>query len=138
MDPLADKILICAAFISFVAIQQIVPAWVVIAIVSREFLVTGLRLVAAGAGRILEAGRLGKHKMVWQIVVIVVVIAGLAVREDIIPRLPETDLRRNVTAYYSAGFNWLAYGLSSLTAVLTVISGVFYFWKNRELVIREM
>jgi CDP-diacylglycerol--glycerol-3-phosphate 3-phosphatidyltransferase len=66
MDPLADKVMIAAAFICLVPLKAI-PAWVAIVIVSREFLITGLRLLAAGRGVILQSERLGKHKALWQI-----------------------------------------------------------------------
>src|SRR4029077_16875703 len=66
MDPLVDKIMTMAAFICLVSLGS-VPAWAVIVIVSREFLITGLRLIAAARGKVLPAERLGKHKTVWQI-----------------------------------------------------------------------
>ncbi len=138
MDPLADKVLVCAAFVSFVAIDQIVPAWVVITIITREFLVTGLRLLAVGKGRILEAGRFGKHKTVWQIVVIVVVITGLALREDLIPLLPVPDFRAVFHEYYSGYFTYLTHLLSAGAAFLTVVSGVVYYWENRDLVMEHI
>jgi CDP-diacylglycerol--glycerol-3-phosphate 3-phosphatidyltransferase len=77
MDPLTDKVMVCAAFVSFVEItvqvegnglSPLVPAWIVVVIIAREFLVTGLRLLAAGKGNIMSAGKWGKHKTVWQIV----------------------------------------------------------------------
>ena len=138
MDPLADKVLVCAAFVSFVAMQQIVPAWVVITIMTREFLVTGLRLLAASGGKVMQAGWLGKHKTVWQIVVIIVILAGLAIRDDLLPRLPPGQFVDAVMDAYGRYFHNMTYTLSLMTAMLTVVSGVVYLWQNRSLVINEV
>src|SRR4051812_18535646 len=59
LDPLADKILISAAYIGFVA-QDLIPMWVVVCIIAREFLITGLRTIAAAKGVVLAAERIGK------------------------------------------------------------------------------
>lgn len=69
MDPLADKVLTAAAFIGFVELD-VMPAWMVTLILSREFMVTGLRLLAADKGIVLAAGTWGKHKTIWQMVFI--------------------------------------------------------------------
>lgn len=66
LDPLADKLLVSAAFILLVE-MDLAPAWIVIVIISREFAVTGLRLVAAGEGIVLAASNMGKLKTVSQI-----------------------------------------------------------------------
>src|SRR5688572_3660157 len=74
MDPLADKILMTAALI-LVAVEPevkgMVPVWLVIAVLAREFFVTGIRQLAAQAGVVLAAEKLGKHKMVWQIITVI-------------------------------------------------------------------
>lgn len=69
LDPLADKLLVSAAFILLVELG-LAPAWIVILIISREFAVTGLRLVAAGEGIVLAASNMGKLKTVSQILAI--------------------------------------------------------------------
>jgi len=75
LDPLADKLLIAAAFISLVEFNPaLVPPWVAVVIIGREFLVSGLRSIAASEGFAIEASELGKFKMVVQIVAVVAVI----------------------------------------------------------------
>src|SRR5207237_8063029 len=65
MDPLVDKIMIAAAFISLVPLRA-VPAWAATVVVGREFLITGLRLMASAKGQVLSSVRLGNHKTSWQ------------------------------------------------------------------------
>jgi len=135
MDPLVDKVLICAAFISFVAIHQIVPAWIVIIILAREFMVTGLRLLAANQGQVISASRWGKHKTVWQMVVISIIIAGLACREDWLPFLLKGEtLQAFLDLYYDKYFRYATFWLSAMVAGLTVLSGSMYLWQCRRLV----
>src|SRR5437867_4628576 len=75
LDPLADKLLIAAAFVTLVQFNpSLVPAWVAVVIIGREFLVSGLRSIAASEGFTIEASDLGKFKMVVQIVSVVAVI----------------------------------------------------------------
>ncbi|HUU15051.1 MAG TPA: CDP-diacylglycerol--glycerol-3-phosphate 3-phosphatidyltransferase [Terriglobia bacterium] len=73
LDPIADKLLISAAFISLVELK-LVPAWMVVIIIGREFAVTGLRAVASAEGFVLQASELGKRKMVSQVVAITVIV----------------------------------------------------------------
>lgn len=137
MDPLADKVLICSAFICFAAQNQIVPAWIVVIIMAREFMVTGIRLLATSQGLVVEAGRWGKHKTAWQIVVIIIIITGEAIRDDFLPMVieqPNLDILLNK---YNACFGYLTYWISALVAVLTVISGTIYFWQCRKLVMKD-
>lgn len=133
MDPLADKILVSAAFVSFSVLHQIVPAWIVITIISREFLITGLRLLAAQQGRVLPAGNWGKHKMIWQTITIVVVMLGLAVQEDLLPRVLHGEEHRVFMAVFNAYFTKTAMFLSLVVAALTVVSGAIYLWESRDL-----
>src|SRR5579863_5788001 len=73
MDPLADKILVCSAFIAFVGLRWM-PAWMVVVIVARELAITGLRLLAASKNLVLAAEGYGKHKTISQIVAIIAVL----------------------------------------------------------------
>lgn len=75
LDPLADKLLVSAAFISLVQLQ-IVPAWMVVIIIGREFAVTGLRSIAASEGFTIGASELGKLKMGAQVGAITLLILG--------------------------------------------------------------
>ena len=76
IDPLADKILVTAALVSLVELQRL-PAWIVMVIVAREFIVTGLRMVAAAEGVVIAASKGGKAKTVSQIVAICMMIFNL-------------------------------------------------------------
>src|SRR5206468_440215 len=69
MDPLVDKIMVAAAFISLVPLKA-VPAWAATTVVARDFLITGLRLMASAKGRILPAESLGKQKTSWQVITV--------------------------------------------------------------------
>jgi len=76
LDPVADKLLISAALISFVEIR-LLPGWMVILIISREFAVSGLRSIAAAEGYTIKAGELGKSKMVLQVVGVTLVMLSI-------------------------------------------------------------
>jgi len=76
LDPIADKLLISAALISLVEIR-LLPAWLVILIISREFAVSGLRSIAAAEGFTIAAGELGKSKMVFQVVAVTLVMLSI-------------------------------------------------------------
>lgn len=109
LDPLADKLLVAAALIMLVEIE-LAPAWIVIIIISREFAVTGLRLVAAGDGLVLAASNLGKIKTVTQIVAIAALL---------LHNLP---------------FSYLGFPFATIMLYValffTVLSGYDYFAKN--------
>ena len=86
MDPLADKLLVGAAMICMVALKTL-PAWIVIVIISREFIISGLRLVAADNGIVIAASWWGKIKTATQMVMIIVVIADLGGLFDILEQI---------------------------------------------------
>ncbi|MCL2409574.1 MAG: CDP-diacylglycerol--glycerol-3-phosphate 3-phosphatidyltransferase [Oscillospiraceae bacterium] len=106
MDPLADKVLVCAAMIWFVE-QGIMPAWAVLIVIIREFMVTALRLIAVGNGRVIAAGISGKIKTA----VTMICLAAMF--------LPMPQ--------------WLIYVNVAAITVTTVISGVEYFVKNKDI-----
>lgn len=139
LDPLADKVLVCAALVSFVelrlpgAAHPIVPAWIAVLILSREFLVTGLRVLAGQQGRDIPAGAWGKHKTIWQLVTIITVLSGLALQQDVLPRLaPQT------VESFDRFFAWAAYAMALAVAAITVVSGAIYFREHRDLFDRHM
>ena len=105
IDPLADKILVVAALISLVELQRL-PAWMVVIIVSREFIVSGVRMVAASDGIIIAASKGGKIKTVTQIVAICLMIFNVP--------------------YIAIPAMWLA-------MILTVSTGMDYLIKAKDL-----
>ena len=76
MDPLADKLLVCSALICLIELCQI-PAWVVIIIISREFIISGFRLVASDNGVVIAASYWGKFKTVFQMTAVILLILNL-------------------------------------------------------------
>lgn len=110
MDPLADKVLTAVAFIGFVELD-VMPAWMVTLILAREMMVTGLRLLAAEKGVVLAAGRWGKHKTIWQMVFIILVLLAGSFQ----------SLETFDTIFYAAGL---------AVTLLTVWSGALYFRQN--------
>lgn len=133
MDPLADKILTCSAFIAFVEVDQM-EAWMVVIIVARELAITGLRLLAASRSLVLAAEGFGKHKTISQIVTIVAILLVMARPEwgavgDAILG-PEVLGRSWIEALASVA-RWTTVGL-------TLWSGGVYVWRNRELFLRDL
>ena len=127
MDPLADKIMICSAFIAFVD-RQLMPGWMVVIIVARELAITGLRLLAASKHLVLGAEGYGKHKTISQIVAIISIMVSISYPEwgawadtllsSWVPPLAEIS-------------KWVAVGL-------TLMSGGVYLWRNRALYLSDL
>ena len=107
MDPLADKLLVCSALVCLVAVDRI-PAWMVIVIIAREFIISGFRLVASDNGVVIAASYWGKFKTTFQIIMICLMIADLAALQLL-----------------TAIVRWVA-------VILTVVSLVDYLVKNKE------
>ena len=105
MDPLSDKLLVCSALICLVELKEL-PAWMVIVIISREFIISGFRLVASDNGVVIAASYWGKFKTTFQMIAVVLLILG-------IPSL----------SMVTTAVVWIA-------LVLTVISLVDYITKN--------
>ena len=108
MDPLADKLLVCSAMICMIEMGKL-PAWIVIVIIAREFIISGFRLVASDNGIVIAASYWGKFKTVFQMAMIIVLIADFGGIFDIIAQI----------------LTWIA-------LALTVISLIDYVVKNKE------
>lgn len=135
MDPLADKIMTCSAFVAFVESTHDNPiapvkvaAWMVVVIVARELAITGLRLLAVSKNIVLAAERFGKHKTISQIVAIIALLVVDAENE-----WPEP--LRNLFAPWAFTFAKI---MLWITVVLTAASGVIYLWRNRKLYLDDM
>lgn len=126
MDPLADKILMCAGFVLLTRLE-LIPAWIVVAILSREFMVTGLRLLASAEGVVLAAENLGKYKTIIQIVTVIYFLLFLAAKESLLG-----FLQPMFNAFY-LGPDHLGVVLIWASLILTIWSGFSYLWKNRRL-----
>lgn len=125
MDPLVDKIMIAAAFISLVPLKAI-PAWAATTVVARDFLITGLRLLASNKGVVLPAERLGKQKTSWQVVTVIFFLALLS--------SAELHYGDEATTWWLRAWNQGGPILVWITVALTVYSGLGYAWRHRELV----
>ena len=134
MDPLADKIMTCSAFIAFVESTRLNPnapvkvaAWMVIIIVARELTITGMRLLAASKKIVIAADNFGKIKTVFQIVTIIALLITDATNEW-------GPWLQNIFQPWVAGFAQLALWV---TVVLTAVSGLIYLWRNRALYLSD-
>ena len=107
MDPLADKLLVCSALICLIELGQL-PAWMVIIIVSREFIISGFRLIAAEQGIVIAASYWGKFKTTFQMIAVILMIVNLPVLHIL-----------------TVACTWIA-------LVLTVVSLVDYIAKNHK------
>lgn len=111
MDPLADKLLVCAAMICLVEMGRL-PAWIVIVIISREFIISGFRLVASDNGVVIAASYWGKFKTTFQMLMIIVLLLDLGGIFDLIGQV----------------LTWIA-------LILTIVSLVDYLVKNKHVIL---
>ena len=135
MDPLADKILVCSAFIALVERGHMNPdspvqvqAWMAVLIVARELAITGLRLLAASKNVVLPAERFGKHKTIAQITAVIALLV-LDAYTEWWPWLQ--GLFRPWAPTFTRWALWVA-------VILTVTSGVQYLWRNRALYLQDL
>ncbi|MFO1476073.1 MAG: CDP-diacylglycerol--glycerol-3-phosphate 3-phosphatidyltransferase [Verrucomicrobiota bacterium] len=134
MDPLADKIMVCSAFIAFVGLGWM-PAWMAVLVVARELTITGLRLLAASKNVFLAAEGYGKHKTVSQIAAIIAIF--------LLQGYPEWGafgqaILGQPVLWDKPWIYWIADISKWLAIVLTFISGALYLWKNRALYLDDM
>ena len=108
MDPLADKLLVCSAMICLIEIGRL-PAWIVIIIISREFIISGFRLIASDNGIVIAASYWGKFKTVFQMLMIIVLICD-----------------------FGKSFVLLETALIWIALILTIVSLIDYILKNKQ------
>ena len=122
LDPLADKVLVIGTLVALVE-RGVAPMWMVVVIMAREFLITGLRMIAANKQKILSAERIGKHKTISQIVAVLVSLAIMSLGEF----GAQNSLVAHLLSYAQMPLYWFA-------LIITVLSGAAYFWKNASIV----
>ncbi|MBU1007358.1 MAG: CDP-diacylglycerol--glycerol-3-phosphate 3-phosphatidyltransferase [Candidatus Omnitrophica bacterium] len=120
MDPIADKILILGGFLAFVE-MKIIPAWMVMVIISRELVITGIRILALSKKKVLAAEVAGKHKTVSQIVAMLSILVFLIIKE--------LSFTFRYIDYYRSG----VYILMFITVVMTLTSGISYMVRNKDI-----
>ena len=137
MDPLADKVLICSAFIAFVELrdgngQVWMAAWMVVLIVARELAITGLRLLAASKNLVLSAERQGKNKTISQITAIIALLVTHSYDDwGIVGELFAFEIAGHAWAW------WVAEASKWVAVALTALSGFLYLWKNRDVYLND-
>lgn len=139
MDPLADKIMVCSAFIAFVGVRDAsgkswVAAWMVVIIVAREFAITGLRLLAASKRVVLSAEGYGKHKTISQITAIIAILVLHAYQDW-------GAFGETIFGWHIDGKSWVVLFSEAakwIAILLTMSSGCFYLWRNRSLYLEDM
>ena len=125
IDPLADKLLVTAALVALVDLDRL-PSWVALVIISRELVVSGLRMVAVAEGRVIAASNFGKVKTVLQITAIV----GYLLKEStVLKNVLENLLGTGAMTYYDG----LAWTIMAAAVVATVASMVDYFYHARDI-----
>lgn len=125
-DPLADKILVVAAMLWFVECGRM-PAWMVMIVITREFAVSGLRMIASDNGRVIAAGWSGKVKTASTMVCIVVMLL-------MGPTLAYHQSQAAVTAVPASWFTWVDILCGWIITLTTLYSGVEYFVKNKDVI----
>ncbi len=127
LDPIADKMLTTAAFLAFVACDQM-NIWALFLILTREFVVTSVRLVAAEGGKVVAANIWGKLKTVMQFIAILFMLAALefsAWGDTLLHGMAVPEAAFTVPLVIGQVLLWLA-------AIMTAVSGITYFWDNRQ------
>lgn len=122
IDPLADKLLVTAALVGLVQLGNL-PGWIAIVIISRELVVSGLRMVAVAEGKVIDASSWGKVKTVFQIIAIV----GFIVKDSPI-------LTTYATARGAEAFGVLSWVVMAAAIALTIVSAVQYFYHARHII----
>ena len=122
LDPIADKVLVLGMFIAFIQLG-LVPTWMVLVIVLRDLVITGVRLFAYSQHIVLAAAKEGKHKTVSQIATIILILSVVVLREWFGRGQLDRDFDR-----------WAGWSITIamwVTVILTLISGASFFWRHR-------
>ncbi len=131
-DPLADKLLVMAAML-ILAAQGVLPYFIPIIVLSREFIVTGIRLVAAQKGSVIAAGKMGKYKTAITMVAIIVLFFH---------NIDLVTLEFGFNPFNIFTFEFPVYSVGSiliyLGLILTIVSGIEYFYKNRKIILESI
>jgi len=125
MDPLADKIIVLGALICFVALGE-VWAWMVIIILAREVMITHLRFIGASKGIIIPAGRWGKHKTATQMIAVSVTLVVIAIKSTFV------SFSISAPPLFLQILRYTPNTLVGLAVIMTIVSGVLYIGKHRE------
>lgn len=145
MDPLADKLLVAASLIALPSLERdIFPFWMVFLILSREFIITYLRVFALSKNKEVQTMKLGKTKTTMQLLSIVVIIILLIIKAFLIQTnrlapapgpvgIPIAQIWKNYFSSWAKVLIYTPFFLMSITTIITVFSGVQYIYKNRSL-----
>ena len=128
MDPLADKLLVTAALVSLVELK-LVPGWAVVVILAREFAVSGLRTLAASDGIVIAASWWGKIKTVTQMIAIIILLLKVNINTS-----ANAISFVNNNSFLSGFFTYVPETIMFIAVLITIISGIDYFVKNRHVI----
>ncbi|MGL4451621.1 MAG: CDP-diacylglycerol--glycerol-3-phosphate 3-phosphatidyltransferase [Sarcina sp.] len=128
MDPLADKLLVTAALVTLTGIN-IIPAWISVIIIAREFAVSGLRSIAAAEGHVIAASNWGKIKTVFQMLalILLLIVANIAATPWVADIINSSSILINFFTYVPDIILYIA-------LIITIISGIDYFVKNKSVI----
>ncbi|MCX5771603.1 MAG: CDP-diacylglycerol--glycerol-3-phosphate 3-phosphatidyltransferase [Candidatus Hydrogenedentes bacterium] len=131
LDPVADKVLMAGAFISLMTVPALwVPAWAVVVIITREFLITGVRSLAASGGNVIAANIWGKAKTVFQMVYVFTFLALAIIAQIIRDYLIHVPWIPQILKYYSYALSIASFAAIVIVAAVTVYSGIQFLRVN--------
>lgn len=131
LDPVADKVLTAGAFVSLMAVPALwVPAWAVVVIITREFLITGVRSLAASGGNVIAANTWGKTKTVLQMVYVFTFLALAIIAQIIRDYLLHLPWMPQIFGYYTYILSIASFAAIVIVAAVTVYSGVQFLRVN--------
>jgi CDP-diacylglycerol--glycerol-3-phosphate 3-phosphatidyltransferase len=131
LDPVADKVLMAGAFVSLMAVPTLwVPAWAVVIIITREFLITGVRSLAASGGNILAANTWGKTKTVLQMVYVFTFLALAILGQIVSGYLGNLRYIPEILGYFFPILSVASFAAIILVAAVTVYSGIQFLRVN--------